>query len=64
MPKPQSGAITDPATAFTINGGTLTIKFADNQAVTVNVSANASLNDIRDAINNDHRLPNMLKHGL
>lgn len=61
MPKPQSGAITDPATAFTINGGTLTIKFADNQAVTVNVSANASLNDIRDAINNDPQASKYVK---
>uniref|UniRef100_A0A7C4EMZ4 Flagellar hook-associated protein 3 n=1 Tax=Thermodesulfovibrio aggregans TaxID=86166 RepID=A0A7C4EMZ4_9BACT len=51
MPQPSGGAINDPSAVFTTNGGALTIRLGDNQAVTVNISANASLNDIRDAIN-------------
>ncbi|MGC8795694.1 flagellar hook-associated protein FlgL [Thermodesulfovibrio sp.] len=53
MPQPSSGAITNPASVFTTNGGTLTIKLAQNEAINVNISAGASLNDIRNAINND-----------
>jgi flagellar hook-associated protein 3 FlgL len=51
MPQPSGGPINDPTVAFTTNGGTLTIRLGDNQAVNVNISASASLNDIRDAIN-------------
>jgi len=51
MPKPSGGAINDPSAVFTTNGGTLTIRLGDNQAVNVNISASASLNGIRDAIN-------------
>jgi flagellin-like hook-associated protein FlgL len=51
MPQPSGGPINDPSAVFTTNGGTLTIRLGDNQAVNVNISANASLNDIRDAIN-------------
>ncbi|WP_353683444.1 flagellar hook-associated protein FlgL [Thermodesulfovibrio sp. 3907-1M] len=61
MPQPSGGPITDPSSSFTSNGGTLTVKFADNQAVTVNISANASLNDIRDAINNDPQVSRYVK---
>ncbi|GAB5046983.1 flagellar hook-associated protein FlgL [Thermodesulfovibrio sp. TK110] len=61
MPKPSAGAITDPTSAFTTNGGTLTIRFADNPAIAVNISANASLNDIRDAINNDPQASRYVK---
>ena len=50
MPKPSGGPINDPTVALT-NGGTLTIRLGDNQAVNVNISASASLNGIRDAIN-------------
>lgn len=46
-----AGAVTKPDDSFT-NGGTLTIKFGDKEAV-VNISSGASLNDIRDAINTD-----------
>ncbi|WP_353686577.1 flagellar hook-associated protein FlgL [Thermodesulfovibrio sp. 3462-1] len=53
MPQPSSGAITNPASVFTTNGGTLTIKLAQNEAINVNISAGASLDDIRNAINND-----------
>jgi len=51
MPQPSGGPINDPTVAFTTNGGTLTIRLGDNQAVNVNISASASSNDIRDAIN-------------
>ena len=51
MNQPSGGAITDPTTPFTTNGGTLTIKLDDKQAVNVTIPANASLNSIRDAIN-------------
>mgnify|MGYP001627063219 CR=1 FL=1 len=51
MPQPSGGPITDPAAGFTTNGGSLSIKFDDNTAVNVSISANASLNDVRDAIN-------------
>lgn len=53
MSQPSSGAITDPTTAFTINGGILTIKLAEKSGITLSIPANASLNDIRDAINSD-----------
>ncbi|MDI1471786.1 flagellar hook-associated protein FlgL [Thermodesulfovibrio sp. 1176] len=52
MSQSSGGAVTDPVNSFTTNGGTLTIRLGDNQAVNVTISANASLNDIRDAINN------------
>ncbi|HQA03740.1 MAG TPA: flagellar hook-associated protein FlgL [Thermodesulfovibrio thiophilus] len=51
MSRPSGGAIIDPTTPFTTNGGTLTIKFADNNPVEVTIGAPASLNDVRDAIN-------------
>lgn len=50
MRKPSGGAITDPEASFTTNGGTLTIKLGDKEAV-VTINAGASLNDIRNAIN-------------
>lgn len=53
MPKPTGGVITDPTTTFTTNGGTLTIRLGEKNEATLSIPANASLNDIRDAINND-----------
>ncbi|MGB9822407.1 flagellar hook-associated protein FlgL [Thermodesulfovibrio sp.] len=61
MPQPSSGAITNPASVFTTNGGTLTIKLAQNEAINVNISAGASLNDIRNAINNDPQASKYVK---
>jgi len=61
MRQPSGGAITDPTLAFTTNGGTLTIRLSDKQAVTVNISANSSLNDIRDTINNDPQASQYVK---
>lgn len=61
MSQPSGGAITDPATSFTTGGGTLTIKLGDNQAVTVNILADTSLNGIRDAINNDPQASKYVK---
>lgn len=51
MRQPSGGAITDPTTPFTLNGGTLRIKFSDRPSVEISIPVNASLNDIRDAIN-------------
>lgn len=51
MPQPSGGSITDPDDTFTTNGGTLSIKLNDNEAVTATIPANASLNDVKDAIN-------------
>lgn len=50
MGRPLS-AITDPAAPFTTAGGTLRIKFSDRPYTDITIPANASLNDIRDAIN-------------
>lgn len=61
MSQPSAGAVTNPANPFTTNGGTLTIRLGDNQAVNLNISVSASLNDIRDAINNDPQTSKYVK---
>jgi len=56
-----SAAIKNPAASFTTNGGTLTIRLSDNQAVSVNINSGSSLNDIRDAINSDPQASKYVK---
>ncbi len=61
MPQPSGGAITNPNDTFTANGGTLTIKLGDNESVDVTIDPNSSLNNIRDAINNNPHASNYVK---
>lgn len=51
MKTPPGGEITDPMASFTANGGTITFKFSNKDSIDVSISPNASLNEIRDAIN-------------
>lgn len=56
-----STVITNPANAFTTNGGTLTIQFSEKSPISITINANASLYDIRDAINNDPQASQYVK---
>lgn len=61
MGQPLGGAITNPTIVFTSNGGTLNIKFGDNESALINIGPGSTLNDIANAINTDAQASKFVK---
>lgn len=58
---PLSALLMPSVSTFTTNGGTLTIKLGDNEAVSVNIGSGSTLNDIANIINTDSQVSQYVK---